>query len=131
MQNNKNINSFFDELIINNNIDINSIGSFQFLNKYFYNPQNIPIVNNNFLKIFNCDNITENGAEKNFVIPKNVNTFSVHMITSGKSMYKIDKTYAYFNHYYYLNKNNRGRNQTDILDTSIITHLDIQNIRLD
>ncbi len=123
MQGETNIHSFFENLIVKENININTIGSFRLLNKFFYNPDNIVIDNNNFLQIFNCDIITEYGHEKNFVLPKNVITFSVHMITYGKPMYTINKKYAYFNHYYYLNKANRGNNKTDLIDNTILLHL--------
>jgi hypothetical protein len=82
MQGTSNINSFFENIIIEENIDINEIGSFRLLNKFFYNPNNLPVHNNEFLNIFNCDSISRDGREKNFILPKNVNTFSVHMITS-------------------------------------------------
>jgi len=118
-----NIPSFFENLIIKENIDINKISSFRLLNKFFYNPNNLPVNNNQFLKIFNCNSITNSGREKNFVFPKNVITFSIHMVTSGKIMYKVNEKYAYFNHYYYLNKSNRGRNQTNLIDDTILLHL--------
>ena len=85
-----NIQHFFEQLIIKENIDVDKISSFRLLNKFFYNPSNLPVNNKKFLKIFNCDNITKSGHEKNFVLPKNVITFSVHMVTSGKPMYTID-----------------------------------------
>ena len=117
-----NINDFFENLIIENNIDVNTISSFRLLNKFFYNPHNLPTDNNNFLKIINCDNIRKNGHEKNFVIPKNLKTFAVHMVTDGLPMYTVDETFIYFNHYYFLNKGNyRGLNQTDITDDSILS----------
>lgn len=118
-----NIDHFFNQLIKAKNIDVNQIGSFQLLNKFFYNPNNLPEVNNQFLNIYNCDNITLGGREKNFVLPKNVITFSVHMITSGKPMYKVNGDIARFNHYFYLNKKNRGRNITDLVDDTISFHL--------
>jgi hypothetical protein len=118
-----NIPNFFEQLIIRENIDVNQIGSFRLLNKYFYNPENLPVNNNQFLKIYNCDNILLQEAEKNFVIPKNVITFSVHMITFGKPMYAVNKEFAYFNHYFYLNKSSRGRNKTDLTDSTILRHL--------
>ena len=118
-----NIQCFFEMLIIQENIDVDKISSFTFLNKFFYNPSNLPVNNKKFLEIFNCDNITKSGHEKNFVLPKNVITFSVHMVTLGKPMYTIDEKYAYFNHYYYLNKNTRGRNETMLIDDTILLHL--------
>ena len=119
----QNIQSFFEELIMNENIDINKISSFRLLNKFFYNPNNLPVDNCQFLKIFNCDSITKCGHEKHFVFPKNVDTFSIHMVTSGKIMYNVNEKYVYFNHYYYLNKSNRGRNQTNLIDDTILLHL--------
>lgn len=118
-----NIQYFFKELIIKENIDVDKISSFRLLNKFFYNPSDLPVNNKKFLKIFNCDTITKFGHEKNFVIPRNVITFSVHMVTSGKPMYDIDEKYIYFNHYYYLNKNSRGRNNTMLIDDTILSHL--------
>ena len=77
-----------------------------------------------FLKITDCDEISLSGREKNFVIPKNVNTFSVHMITEGKPMYKIGPEHGHFNHYYFLNKNGmRGCRETPLCaDDSIKKH---------
>jgi hypothetical protein len=123
IQNMSNIHHFFEQLIIKENINVNKISSFKLLNKFFYNPNNLPVINNQFLKIFNCDNITTHGHEKHFVLPKNVITFSVHVVTSGKPIYDVNKIYAYFNHYYYLNKSSRGRNNTDLIDDTILQHL--------
>jgi len=123
----RNINDFFDELIVKENIDISKIGSFRLLNKFFYNPNNLPTEGNNFLKIFNCDKITKGGQEKNFVLPKNINTFAVHMITDGNPMYNIDDKLIFFNHYYFLNKSSRGRNNTNLIDDSILFHIEEQN----
>ena len=123
IQNMSNIHHFFEQLIIKENINVNKISSFKLLNKFFYNPNNLPVINNQFLKIFNCDNITTCGHEKHFVLPKNVITFSVHVVTYGKPIYDVNKIYAYFNHYYYLNKSSRGRNNTDLIDDTILQHL--------
>ena len=117
-----NIHDFFNNLIKKENINIQDIGSFRLLNKFFYNPNNLPIDGYKFLKIYNCDNITLSGHEKNFVIPKNVTTFSVHIVTKGKEMYDVSSNKIYFNHYYYLNKSDRGRNITDIIDDTINKH---------
>ena len=122
MQNEKNINCFFNNLIRDENINTDEIGSFRLLNKFFYNPNNLPTDNFNFLKIYNCDELTLSGYEKNFVIPKNVSTFSVHMITTGKKMYTVSYYKLYFNHYYFLNKITRGKKQTNIIDNSIYKH---------
>lgn len=118
-----NINNFLEQLIIKENIDINKISSFRLLNKFFYNPNNLPVNNNQFFKIFNCDSITLKGHQKSIVLPKNVIIFSVHRVISGKPIYDINEKYAYFNHYCYLNKSTRGKNSTDLIDDSILQHL--------
>jgi GR25 family glycosyltransferase involved in LPS biosynthesis len=117
--NQENINNLFDNLIKMKNLDINKIGSFRLLNKFFYNPNNMPTTDYNFLSIYNCDNITKFGREKNFVVPQNVDMFSVHMITLGHQMYTIDEKILFFNHYLFLNKKDRGNNKTDLIDDSI------------
>jgi hypothetical protein len=101
------------------NISREKIGCFRFLNKFFYNPTNIQYDSSSFLELNECSSITLNGNEKCFVIPNNVNAFSVHCITNGKPHYKVDPTIAYFNHYYFLNKENRGQITTGIFDNSI------------
>jgi hypothetical protein len=117
------IHYFFEQLIRREKIDVNSISSFRLLNKYFYNPLDLPVHNSEFLRIFNCDTIKTSGCYKHFVIPKNVITFSVHMVTSGKESYNVNETYIYFNHYIYLNKTDRGRNQTSLMDDTILLNL--------
>ena len=114
-----NIRSLLEAFVKTNNINKNDIGGLQLLNKFFYNPHHLPDDNNNFLKIYNCNEITLSGHEKNFVIPRNVKTFSVHMITKGLPIIKLYHTIVYFNHYIFLNKKNRGFNKTDFTDSSI------------
>jgi len=118
------IHYFFEQLIIKENINVNEIGSFSLLNKFFYNPNNLPVSNSQFLKIFNCDNITKQGREKCFVIPKNVITYCTHKISYGNPAYDVNEKYAFFNHYYFLNKSDRGRNNTNLIDDSILVHLE-------
>lgn len=122
MQNNTNINDFFELLIKDNKLNTSNIGSFRILNKFFMNPDNLSTKGYDFLSIFTCQNVTTRGHEKNFVIPKNVQTFSIHMITSGKYMIKIPSEYIYFNHYVFLNKSSRGRDKCDFKDESILKH---------
>ena len=123
IQNHTKIDDFFEDLITKDCIELEKISSFRFLNRFFFNPNYLNDKDGNFLKIFSCDNITESGREKNFAIPKNVNTFAVHMVTSGKEMYNVDKKHGYFNHYCYLNKHDRGRENRDLIDESILLHL--------
>lgn len=122
MQTNTNINNFLDLIITNLHLDTNNIGSFRIKNKFFTNPDNLPTHGYDFLSIFTCQEITNAGREKNFVIPKNVKTFSVHMITSGKKMYTINHKDIYFNHYMFLNKATRGRDKSDLKDKTLVKH---------
>ena len=124
MQNNTNINNFFDSMITKFKLDTNKIGSFRILNKDFTNPDNLSTNGYDFLFIFSCKEITKKGREKNFVIPKNVKSFAVHMIKSGKQMYNINSKYLYFNHYIFLNKLKRGRDISDLQDKTILKHCD-------
>lgn len=123
MQSHTNLHKFFEDIIEYYHINTDQIGSFTLRNKFFYNPENEPTENTDFLHIYHSDLITKTGHEKNFVIPKNVKTFSVHMITDGKPMFVIDEQYIFFNHYTFLNKKNRGKNVTNHMDSSILKHL--------
>jgi hypothetical protein len=57
-----NIDILLQKIIDYNNI--NDVGSFRLLNKFFYNPNNLSTINYNFLNIYNCDQITLQGHEK-------------------------------------------------------------------
>jgi hypothetical protein len=123
LQSKTTIPHFLEKLIQENQLDTSKIGSFRLLSKPFYNPNNLSCDDGKFLSIFNCDSVIEGGCEKNFVLPRHVDTFSCHMITSGKEMYHVPKELAIFNHYMYLNKIDRGRNSTSLEDRSILIHL--------
>lgn len=123
IQHEQNIPDFFQNIISEHNINIEQISSFRFLNKDFYNPDSLPTDGNKFLYIPNCEQVTKEGREKNFIIPKNVSTFSVHMVTSGKPMYTLEEKDAFFNHYCYLNKPDRCKNKTTFTDNSILVHI--------
>tara|TARA_Y100000591_G_C21837503_1_gene703469 strand:- start:649 stop:1602 length:954 start_codon:yes stop_codon:yes gene_type:complete len=123
LQNDTNIDNYLSKLIEKYNLDLNTIGCFRLKNKFFYNPNNLPTNDFKFLNIFNCQKITPAGREKCFVLPKNVNTFSVHMITNGKKMHNLNKKEIYFNHYCFLNKKNRGNKMTTLTDNSILKHI--------
>jgi hypothetical protein len=122
IQSSTNLHDFFHTIIKRNNINSNTISSFRLLNKSFYNPNNLPTDNTNFLRIYTCDTITKRGKEKNFVIPKNIKTFSIHTVTSGLPMYPLSESDIFFNHYIFLNKSDRGRNNTTLTDMSIMQH---------
>lgn len=113
-----NIDLYIDKMIQQKKININRYSAINIKCKLFYNPNNLPTDGYNFLKIYNCDKVTTFGREKSFVIPKNDITYYIHNVTSGKPMYKANNS-LYFNHYYYLNKQNRGNIITDLSDNSI------------
>lgn len=116
------LDTFFATLLSEKQIDRTKISGFQVRNKFFYNPQNLPTNDYEFLRIVNSTHITKGGREKNFVIPKHVRTFSVHMVTDGLPIYRVDESLLYFNHYYFLNKQSRGRQQTNIVDDTILSN---------
>ena len=130
MKKERNIHNFFNKFVKNNNINIKNIGGFDLCNKFFYNPYNLSTKNFDFLKIYNCDKTSVSGCRgKVFVIPKNTNMFGIHNIFNGKEQYYIPNNEIYFNHYYFLNKSNRGKKKTNIIDNSIQKHID-ENIKL-
>ena len=124
IQKKTNIKTILDDIIKYENINLDSVSCLRIKNKFFYNPENKPADQYDFLKIYNCSPIIKQCHEKSFVIPKNTNTYSIHAVTSGKPMYDVDPSYLYFNHYYFLNKK-RGKNKTTMIDDSISKHTEI------
>jgi hypothetical protein len=116
-----NLNAFLNYIEKSHNINLDKISGFMLLNKFFYNPFRLPSEGEEFFKIFNCDEVSEEGFEKCIVIPKNVKTFSVHVVTDGGGLILLDKSHVYFNHYYFLNKNDRGFDLTPFTDNSILS----------
>ena len=117
------IDDHLNELIVSKNIDINNCSGFQFMNRFFYNPDNLPTHNLDFFQCFECDDVMYGGRQKCFVIPTNVKTFTVHTIGDALPLYEVHGDDAFFNHYFFLNKNGRGRNRTNKTDNSILLHL--------
>ena len=122
------IDNFISDIIRIDDVNIDTIGGFQLLNKLFFNPNNLPDDNYNFLQIYNCDTVSLYGRAKCFVIPKNVKTFSAHVITKGLPIKYIGENYAYFNHYIFLNKTDRGFNNTPYTDNSIARFIKLFNL---
>lgn len=129
-QEDNNINNFFNILIKKNNINIYKISGFRISTKYFYNSEKKNVKDYNFFKIYNCSSIREiqknrNGyGSKMIIIPKNTKILkSVHYLY--KTMYIVDPKLIYINHYYFLNKENRGLNKTNLIDKSIDKHTKI------
>ncbi len=113
------INDLFDDLIKENKIKIYDIGGFCLFAKLFYNPNNMPTDGYNFLKIYDCNNVTKTVRNKNFVIPKNIKIFNIHNVSVGKRLFIVNENLLYFNHYFFLNKENRGKNTTTKTDSTI------------
>jgi len=127
IQKEKNIYDFFNNLIINKEINVDEISGFEILNKFFYNPNKLPTDNFEFLKIYNCSEIIfdeekPNYHQKLFIIPKNTHSMCMHQIIFGKKKYIVSSDEIFFNHYYFLNKNKRGLNKTKLQDNSIEKH---------
>lgn len=103
--------------------DYNNIGAFRLLSKHFVCPTTDES-GYKFLETYTCGPLLTTSYEKNFVIPRNVRTFSVHTITLGKHIYTISERLMRFNHYIFLNKPDRGRNGTICEnDRTITRHL--------
>jgi len=119
------INSFIDGIIKEEKIEeLGNVGGFSFKNKFFYNPHRKSEEGYEFLKIFDCGPLINSIKDrcKNLIIPKNVITHCVHEITKGKKVYGVSKEKAYFNHYFYLNKEGRGKDNNGKTDDSIMKH---------
>jgi hypothetical protein len=131
----ENLDTFFTDQLIKNNILLENIGGFTILSKMFKNPYSLREDNFKFLNIFTCNLSIEtteynyNGIifksyQKCFIVPKNVKLFQVHFILDGMQPIEIDPTNIYINHYIFLNKISRGRDHTTDLayDDTIIKY---------
>ena len=98
-------------------------GGIQMKNKFFYNPDDLNTKGNNFLKIYNCDRLTREGREKNILNPKRSRTIAIHQVTSGSKCFSVNSRDCILNHYFYLNKNYRGKDETNLIDKSISRHI--------
>jgi hypothetical protein len=115
------IDDFLKKQINEFSINENSIGGYCFFSKNFHNPRNLPTDGTNFFEIFDCEEVGK--IEKNFVIPKNTVMYSVHIPVLGKKTFQVLPSEAYYNHYIFLNKKDRGLNETILKDTTIQKHL--------
>lgn len=98
-------------------------GGIKIKNKFFYNPDKLNTQGINFLKIYNCDALTKEGREKNIINPKLCRSIAIHEVTSGKKCFTVNHADCIFNHYYYLNKDYRGNDETNLIDKSISKHI--------
>lgn len=98
-------------------------GGIKIKNKFFYNPDKLNTQDTNFLKIYNCDHLTQGGREKNILNPRQSRTIAIHETTSGKKCFTVSHRDCILNHYYYLNKDYRGFDRTNLIDKSISKHI--------
>ena len=116
---------FLDGIAKRAHVGKSRLGGLQFANKFFYNPEDLPIDNGQFLRIPNCSQFFSiREREKCFILPNNVKIFDIHNIKVGGPLHLVPYKFGYFNHYIYLNKTDRGRNQTPWRDTTIYRYLD-------
>lgn len=98
----------------------NTIG-FTLANRDFHNSTNISEVNFDFLHVKNCDTIIHPfSRSKLFLRPIHMNIISVHTTTKDALPAIVPYEEAYFNHYVFLNKKNRGRTILPYQDNSIL-----------
>ncbi len=95
---------------------------FQIQAKFFHNFNNYPTDGYNFLKITNCEEKTrKNISEKLIIIPKNTISVGPHRVFEDKPMLTLNENDIFFNHYYFLNKESRGRDETEFIDDSLLS----------
>lgn len=104
-----------------------NIFGFRLLNRFFYNPNNDNTCDFSFLYITDCDRkIARGGHYKCILKPKETRLICVHEgFGKGKHLHILNPYHMIMNHYYYLNKENRGRHKTNYKDTSIIKNVDL------
>ena len=111
---NPQINEFYipkilDMYFMKNKLKYKDIGGLRFANRFFYNPFNYDDTEYNFLSIYITDFKFIFDRGKSFIMPSNVNCYSVHEISNGEKLIDVDYHVIYFNHYFFLNKSKRGR----------------------
>jgi hypothetical protein len=125
--NNYNINSILNIFFTNHK----NFGGVEIKCKFFYNPNNLDEEGYNFMKIENCGKVIQRQNIKTFVKPRNVESFSIHKIAIGRKVKPISENIVYFNHYFFLNKLNRGKTKTKFTDKSILDKLKYFKINID
>ena len=114
----KNINEFIKSI----NTD-KKINCFCFRSRLFHNSKNKSEDPSDFLLIDTCDAVLDGARRKSIVKTRSINTFAIHSPTSASTRYIIPKGLAYINHYFFLNKNYRGRDSAKYVDKSILRHI--------
>jgi hypothetical protein len=100
------------------------IGGIRVFQRRFFNGLLMPTHGHRFFYIGTCaiQNDHRNGW-KQFVNPRNVNTYCVHEITNGVNYATMPNEVMHFNHYYFLNKAGRGMDRTLYRDYSLLRFL--------
>lgn len=131
-----NLNDIFNKHLSDINKKREDIGGIAMYSKFFNNPHGMSEKGYDFLKIFNCEyirnvihviNEKHTPYQKCFIVPNNVNTYSVHIITNGLDHIFMNEKYLYMNHYFFLNKKDRGRNNSPLIDDSISRMIPLLN----
>ena len=101
------------------------VGGVVLLCKTFYNPRGRPVVGNNFLWFGDCAPRVQPvwHAQKMFCHPRNVSAFNIHDCASSAPSAIAMPCDAFFNHYVFLNKPQRGDDETGVQDCSILRHV--------
>ena len=117
------LESQLNYIIEKNDVSLNNLSCFKIEAKFFHNFKNKCTNGYNFLKITNCEKSTrKNKCEKLIIIPKNTYTIGPHMVFRGNTpMLSVSENDMFCNHYFFLNKEERGREVTRYTDESILS----------
>ena len=94
-----------------------------FRSRLFYNPHNKSEGARDFLNIESCGPILDEARKKSIVNPKSISTFAIHLPSCQHHKYILKKHESYLNHYFFLNKDYRGKESCDFVDKTISKHI--------
>lgn len=97
--------------------------SVSFESRLFYNPHNHSTKGNDFLHISTCGPLLGQARRKSMVKPKLISSYAIHEPSCTHKKHVINKHQAYINHYFFLNKNYRGKDNAEYFDKSILEHI--------
>jgi hypothetical protein len=96
--NNKDINSFFSDVLLSNDCGYEHLSCFKFLNKTFNNTDSMNVDSgSNFIKETEDTSVIKNVKDRYFILPKNVDSISNNITNSYKKIFDIDESIGYFN----------------------------------
>jgi len=104
------VRGLLDRLLIHHNVNSQIIGGCSFETLTFNNIAGQSHINHDFFSIVSCKSHTEGpcSRQKVFVIPSNVQLFTVHRITLGLPVLFVPPNDGLLNHYMFLNKSVAG-----------------------